>query len=508
MVTRASAARLSLISCALFIAASSTRGLAQQGVSATEDASERRSSAALAASDALTPVANDVIGADVRGARSSSERLTSTLDERTDQRSRREATVIFAGDLVPHQDVHRSLAAKGGASLYAPIVATLRAAELALLNFETPAAPSQPIPTLQMQFNVHENFVRALADAGIDAVSVANNHGYDAGVEGVAETLRTLRAAQIAPVGGALASEDPFEPTRLPLLGENLCVLAATRLLNFEMSPPRAGRPRLALARESVASEREGFLQAVRRARASPDCAAVMVSLHAGTEYTDQPESRDRTFFRRCADAGADVVIGHHPHTPHPVERYRVPGTSREVTLFYSLGNFLSNQGAAAEAGLSASDRPSNVNLDVRTRESLLAIVRFARERPGRLTVARAGWVPLWTINAPLRRRSGEAQTIQAALMPWNGGGDPFLASRWTSLVRRVGAETLLSREDVPAYAQAYESSERAVVASRAELRRPSGTDRDPRISRERTLRVASLRASRASHGESGLPAR
>lgn len=411
----------------------------------------------------------------------------------TTQVAAREAVLVFGGDLVPHLDVHRSLAAKGGASLFAPMVAALRAADIAMLNFETPAAPSRSVPTSQMQFNVHEDFVRAVADAGIDAVSVANNHGYDQGIDGVGETVRTLRAANIVAMGGALADEDPLIPSRIRVLGENLCVLAASRLLNFDMEVPRAGRPRLALAREAVVPERDAFIAAIRAARAS-DCAAVMVTLHSGTEYTDRPEARDQTFFRRCADAGADVVIGHHPHTPHPVERYRVPGAQRDVTIFYSLGNFLSNQGAAAEAGIDPDAGPThNINFDARTREGLLAVLRFTRPAAGRLTISRAGWLPLWTINSPLRRRAGEAQTIQAALMPWQGGDDPLLRARWQGLVRRVGEETLLSREDLPASAEAYAASETAVFASRAEVRRPTR-------SRERTRPRA--------QGANGLAAR
>jgi poly-gamma-glutamate capsule biosynthesis protein CapA/YwtB (metallophosphatase superfamily) len=398
--------------------------------------------------------------------------------------------VIFAGDLVPHQDVLRSFAARGGASLYEPLVAAVRAADLALANFETPAAPSRAIPTSQMQFNVHEDFVRAFADAGFDGASVANNHGYDAGIDAVAETVRTLRGAGLVPIGGALADEDPLEPSRFTVLGENLCVLAATRLLNFDMTAPGPGRPRLGIAREAIIPEREAFIEAVRRAKRSPQCSAVMVSLHSGTEYTDQPEARDRTFFRRCADAGADVVIGHHSHTPHPVERYRVPSQQSTVTIFYSLGNFVSNQGASAEAGMDAYEGGQHhVALDSRTREGLLAIVRFRRPEAGRLAVARAGWVPLWTINGPLRRARGEAPTIRAALMPRDGADDPLLRARWASLVRRVGEESLLPRELVPDSDEAYAASERAVRESRESSRRPA-------------------RARPRAQGRSGLPAR
>ncbi|MBI5516541.1 MAG: CapA family protein [Deltaproteobacteria bacterium] len=362
-----------------------------------------------------------------------------------------EATVVFAGDLVPHGDVLSSLHAHGEASLVGPLAGVLARADLALANLETPSVEALPeSPDASLRFNVHRDFLRGLALAGLDGLTLANNHGYDQGLSGVTETLRAVRAAGMTPIGAADASGDPLEPARFTVAGGTLCVVAATRILNFEVSPIRPGVPRLGMARSDPGLDEErAFLARVRDAART--CDAVVVSLHTGVEYTDRPEPRDRVFFRAVAQAGADVIVGHHSHTPHPVEVVRVG--AREVPVFTSLGNLVSAQGSAAERAPLEPDEPFQVVRDPRTREGLLAVLRFApvQNAPRRLRLVRWGYVPLWIQNdREAARRQGAMVTISAAAMPWNGGPRGFLRGRWAGLVRRVGDAWLYPRELLP----------------------------------------------------------
>ena len=264
-----------------------------------------------------------------------------------------------------------------------------------------------------MRFNVHASFLDALTEAGVDAVSSANNHVFDQGVSGVDETVRALRAHHVTPIGAALAGEDPLAPAEFSLAGSTLCVLAATRLLNFDMTVPGADRARVALARPEVPSEESAFLGAVRAAHER--CGAVMVSLHAGSEYEDRVEPRERAFFRRVAEAGADVVIGHHPHVPLRAEWIDAGG--RRVPVFYSLGNLVSNQGANAEAALLEELTHPHVSLDPRTRAGLLASLRFERHG-ARLSLTSAGYLPIWTRNAHRPSPDAPAPQVSTGLMP------------------------------------------------------------------------------------------
>ncbi len=364
------------------------------------------------------------------------------------------ATVVLAGDVVPHGDVLASVHAHGAPSLLGPLAGVLSRADLAVVNLETPVEPSQPeSPDGTLRFNVHPDFVRALAAAGVDAVGLANNHGYDQGVAAVGETVRAVTAAGLVPAGAADVGGDPLAPARLPLAGRALCLLSVTRLLNFPVPAPTAAVPRLAMARPEVPGEERALLDRVRIE--SGRCGALVVFVHTGTEYADAPEPRDRVFFHALAAAGADAVVGHHSHTPQPVETYAVDG--RVVPIFASLGNLVSAQGSAAERAPLEPGERFQIERDPRTREGLLAVLRFTPGGGQRLRLVSAGYVPLWTRNdRDAARATGAVPTVSAAAMPWNGGSERFLRARWASLVHRVGAGSLLPQGDLPGAETAY----------------------------------------------------
>ncbi len=377
----------------------------------------------------------------------------------------RSGTVVFGGDIVPHRDLLASFATNGGDDLFGAVAPVIRAADLALANFETPAAPSRPLTLTTVRFNVHADFVQSLVQSGFDAVAMANNHSFDAGISGVGETVTTLRAAGLRPIGGALAHEDPLAMQTFALAGGTLCVFSVTRLLNFDMSMPGAAQPRIAMARPEIRGEPESLLAAVRSARSQ--CGAIVVSLHSGVEYQSLPEAIDRVFFRRIAEAGADAVIAHHSHVVQPVELFQTG--ARSVPIFYSLGNFVSNQGNAVDSGVTAAPHdPRTIALDARLREGILAVLRFESADRHTLRLAEFGYVPMWTVNTRIEtQRDGVPFHIRAALMPRDGGGDRMLASRWTALVRRIGADHLLPVASVPGGDEGYRRSAEAVLANR-----------------------------------------
>ncbi|MBL8602621.1 MAG: CapA family protein [Myxococcales bacterium] len=355
------------------------------------------------------------------------------------------ATVLFGGDVVAHRDVLDSVEAHGHASLLGPLAPLLARAALTIVNLESPVVTSRPASGPNtLRFNGTGAFLDGLSRAGVDAVSLANNHGFDQGPEGVAATISALRARGLAVLGASDGAQDPHAATVFTVLGRRLCVVAATRILNFDVPRWRAGRPGLALALPDAPDEETRLVAAVTAE--ARRCGAVVVTLHTGTEYEDAPEARDRRFFRRLADAGAAAVIGHHSHTPQPVERYAVAG--RDVPLFYSLGNLVSAQGSVAERAPLSAHEPWQIERDPRTREGLLAVLQFEPEGPSGLRLARSGWLPLWTSNDRDRaRREGLAATLSAAAMPWGGGGSPAQQARWRSLVSRVGPASLFAPE-------------------------------------------------------------
>ena len=192
----------------------------------------------------------------------------------------------------------------------------------------------------------------ALPAAGFDLLSLANNHGLDGGPAGLGDTLATLRSAGVQPIGGGVDEAATSTPVWVKTSGLRLAVLAFNDVLD-----PADGPATLAPADDLTwpnpdfagcpsAGERCAFgrawlsaraLKAVATARGEAD--AVVVLVHWGVEYASQPSARQRAWAARLVAAGADVVLGAHPHVLQPAEW--IAAGARRGFVAYSLGNFL-----------------------------------------------------------------------------------------------------------------------------------------------------------------------
>jgi poly-gamma-glutamate synthesis protein (capsule biosynthesis protein) len=282
-------------------------------------------------------------------------------------------------------------APEGYATLVAPVADELAGPDLLFANLETPVAPRQgKVWAGPFSFNAPPAAVRALRDAGLDLVSVANNHIFDRRRRGLLQTLAHLDVLGVWHVGAGPA---PWEagPRVLEVEGVRVAFLAWTQHLNLDFNACREPRcPRVAVLRQWEPAE-----EAVRAAAAQAD--VVVVSLHWGEEYARQPGPGEEGLARRLADAGAHVVLGHHPHVLQPLELYR-RGDGGVSLLAYSLGNFVSNQ---ARDYRPATSHPAGGD----TRDGALLRVELVRWRDaqGRPRVALSGVdaLPLWTEHAP-----------------------------------------------------------------------------------------------------------
>lgn len=204
---------------------------------------------------------------------------------------------------------------------------TLKEADITFVNLESQLADldgETQSPTNEYRFAGPPEGAISLANAGIDIVSVANNHMWDYGFERLQETLDNLSAQEIVYVGASLTPENKFQAKIIEIKGKKIAFLAFTDLLNgYE----RSG------AGEYVAFGDENMLiSEIEKVKDQADW--VLVSLHSGAEYTSKPTSRTKELAYAFIDAGADAILGHHPHVPHPIEIYE------DKPIFYSLGNF------------------------------------------------------------------------------------------------------------------------------------------------------------------------
>lgn len=194
-------------------------------------------------------------------------------------------------------------------------------ADIALVNLESPFSETGPYDRTDMVFRARPEMVEALTGAGINAVSLANNHVRDAGADGLEYTIKLLEKNGIAVAGAG-------REALIERGGVKFRVLAYTydqRNGNWESDDPRV--PGLNPARAAAD---------VRAARARGE--AVIVSMHAGWEYHKKANTYQRAFVAAVVKAGAACVVGHHPHVLQEVEE--IGG----APVFYSLGNLVFDQ--------------------------------------------------------------------------------------------------------------------------------------------------------------------
>jgi poly-gamma-glutamate synthesis protein (capsule biosynthesis protein) len=203
----------------------------------------------------------------------------------------------------------------------------LTSADVAVVNHEGPAPDDATYHPTGLVFTFDPALLEGVSAAGIDIVSLANNHIRNAGSDGVLQTRRNLREAGIRTVGAGGDATSARRPTCLEPSGVRLCFLAYDAI-NTAVHAATTTRPGAAELRlPDVRSD-------IRRLRR--DGADVIAVLpHWGVEYTTRVLPQQRRWARAMVRAGADVVLGAHSHVVGPVEF--IEG----VPVLYSLGDFL-----------------------------------------------------------------------------------------------------------------------------------------------------------------------
>lgn len=221
--------------------------------------------------------------------------------------------LVFVGDVMLGRDVARALDGDW-ADAFADVRPLLVEADFAFANLESPLTRA-PFAGGRFDLRAPPEAIGALTAAGFDVVSLANNHAFDGGWAGVAETLDTLRRA------GVVALADPRTQDLGELaLGDDLTVRIGNLRVSF-FALFDTGRP----LDTSLISE----------AAARAD--VVVISIHWGAEYSPTTQ-RQRALSRELVAAGADLIVGHGPHVLQAIEN--LDG----ALVAYSLGNFLFDQ--------------------------------------------------------------------------------------------------------------------------------------------------------------------
>ncbi len=233
--------------------------------------------------------------------------------------------LIFVGDIMLDDGPGRVLAA--GRDPLAPFAAQLRAADFTIGNLECPIATvGKPLESKIFSFRADPRALSVLKGR-FDALAVANNHSGDYGKAAFLETLTHLDSAGIHHFGGGIDLASAHEPLWIEQKGLRIAVLSYNEFKprSFEAGPNWPG---------IAWSEDSQVISDIRAARAA-GADLVIPFMHWGWELEPAPGERQRQLARTMIDAGADVVVGGHPHITQGAEYYR------GKLIVYSLGNFV-----------------------------------------------------------------------------------------------------------------------------------------------------------------------
>ncbi|MFC6993463.1 CapA family protein [Haladaptatus sp. GCM10025707] len=210
----------------------------------------------------------------------------------------------------------------------------VRAADCAVVNLEAPIpTDGEPIPKSGPALTTASETPALLGESGFDVATLANNHSFDYGPEGVFETIAACEEAGLATVGAGEDASDALAPVRTTVAGS--VDLAVFSVCEREFGVAGAETPGTAW------SDHPAIDDAIRDAAETAD--VVVVLGHGGVEYVPFSPPARRSRLRDFVDAGADLVVGHHPHVAQGWERYE------DGLVFHSLGNFLFDRQAAGE---------------------------------------------------------------------------------------------------------------------------------------------------------------
>jgi hypothetical protein len=244
-------------------------------------------------------------------------------------------SVIVVGDIMLAGRAKKAVAEFGPDYPFDGTLPLLRRAPIVLGNLEGPFAEKARKQQRNFSYRVDVSLASSLSRAGVNVVTLANNHLLDCGRSGVLETLDALSNANVFALGAGTNERAAHEPIilqagamRIGLLGYywNRRTAATADRPGSAMDPPEA-------------------LEAdIRALREHAD--RIVVTFHWGVPYEREPSSEDRAKARFAVDCGADAVVGHHPHIVQPFEIYR------GCPIFYSVGNFAFGSGNSRAEGL------------------------------------------------------------------------------------------------------------------------------------------------------------
>jgi len=323
------------------------------------------------------------------------------------------------GDVLLHDPFQRWAAEQpdGFFAAMRPVQDLMQGADVTIANLEGPAAANIALGGSEVAapptrydgnvykgyplFNYHPSIIGDLQRLGVDVLQNANNHSLDRGSLGVDRTIAALDAAGIPHTGTRLSNARSAGYR----WSTTYTVRRDGHRYRFAFISCTYGTNGVPDTRAQVLKcydQRDELLAQVRALHADRGNAAVIVMPHWGIEYQPLPDAQQTALAQELADAGATAIIGTHPHVVQPEAMLRARD-GRNVSVVYSLGNFVSHQ------------------IGLPRLATAIYLLGFTPTRDGRLAATRTGWIPL-------RMRTGAVMSVDALDRLSEGEAAPFRA--------------------------------------------------------------------------------
>ncbi len=253
----------------------------------------------------------------------------------------KEITILFVGDIMLDRGVSHQI--KKHQDFHYPFLKTaekISSADIAFGNLEGPISSSGKNQGSIYSFRAAPETIQGLVFAGFDILSLANNHILDWGPEALKDTIILLKENGIDSVGAGINYEEANKPVIKEIKGAKIAFLAYIDFLSpvFEARLSGGHKENWPGLSEFNLNKIKGRIKKTKE-----EADIVIVSMHWGEEYKSRSNKNQQNLAYQLIDAGADLIVGHHPHVVQEIEYYK------DKPIFYSLGNFVFDQGFSEE---------------------------------------------------------------------------------------------------------------------------------------------------------------
>lgn len=240
-------------------------------------------------------------------------------------------SVVFTGDVLLDRGVRHKIEKQGVESLFTSVAPVFRQADATVINLECPLTSVESPLHKKYIFRAEPVWAKALYEAGITHAALANNHTMDQGRSGLTDTYNHLQATGITPLG---YGKTPIEGSKPILIKKENIQVALFNSVTLPLENWVYLEDKPGISQQSI----EELEEEVRNFKQQSPGSYAVVILHWGIEYQTTPTLTQRKGAHRLIKAGADAIIGHHPHVVQKEEYFD------GKPIFYSLGNFVFDQ--------------------------------------------------------------------------------------------------------------------------------------------------------------------